>query len=131
MREESYTLSYTGKAQVLLDFSLPGVGNVGFFQKLFLRGGGDDVIRPPCAFSCMILAAASMDRKRHLHQAQVFFTIIFIQPTQNFLADPVLPQKLRGRKRKSSAENPTIFVEKTAFPGWKQGAKDGIQKIFL
>ena len=73
MREESYTLSYTGKAQVLLDFSLPGVGNVGFFQKLFLRGGGDDVIRPPCAFSCMILATASMARKRHLHQAPGVF----------------------------------------------------------
>ena len=38
--EESYTLSYTGKVQDLLAFSLSGVGNVGFFQKLFLRGEG-------------------------------------------------------------------------------------------
>ena len=40
MGEESYTLSYTGKVQDLLAFSLSGVGNVGFFQKLFLRGEG-------------------------------------------------------------------------------------------
>ena len=38
-REETYTLSYTGKVQVLLEFSLSGVGNVGFFQKLFLKRG--------------------------------------------------------------------------------------------
>ena len=39
-REESYTLSYTGKYQVLFAFSLPGVGNVGLFQKLFFEGRG-------------------------------------------------------------------------------------------
>ena len=39
-REESYTLSYTGKVLLLLMFSLPGVGNVVFFQKLFLRREG-------------------------------------------------------------------------------------------
>ena len=43
MRKESYTQSYTGKALVLLAFSLPGVGNVGFFRKLFL-GEGDDAL---------------------------------------------------------------------------------------
>ena len=31
------------------------------------------MIRPPCAFSCMILATASMARKRHLHQAPGVF----------------------------------------------------------
>ena len=40
MGEESYTLSYTGKVQVLLAFSLSGVGNVGFFQKLFFERRG-------------------------------------------------------------------------------------------
>ena len=40
MGEESYTLSYTGNYLVLLTFSMPGVGNVGFFQKLFLRRKG-------------------------------------------------------------------------------------------
>ena len=39
-REESYTLSYTGKYQVLFVFSLPGVGNVDLFQKLFFEGRG-------------------------------------------------------------------------------------------
>ena len=32
----SYTLSYTRKCQSVKYFSMPGVGNVGFFQKLFL-----------------------------------------------------------------------------------------------
>ena len=40
MGEESYTLSYTGKVQDLLAFSLSGVGNVGFFQKLFFERRG-------------------------------------------------------------------------------------------
>ena len=49
-RGESYTLSYTGKCKVLLAFSLYGVGNVGFFRKLFFRRDRGNVAQQPAYF---------------------------------------------------------------------------------
>ena len=53
-REGSYTQSYTRKVQVLLVFSLPGVGNVVFFQKLFLEEN-----RSLCPFMNLFSALAN------------------------------------------------------------------------
>ena len=42
-KAKSYTPSYTRNYKVLLGFPIPGVGNVGDFQKTFFMGGRKNV----------------------------------------------------------------------------------------
>ena len=90
MREESYTLSYTGNHLVVLTFSMPGVGNVGFSQNFFLRRKGwcsTATAFPPtrfwlivkiiclfqtCPYPCVRCVCVKVKTMDHLNRVQGF-----------------------------------------------------------